>query len=100
MSKRKSKGQGQKTAPQSKAPQKQASPKKALPKKAAPKKAQGKKGGPKKAFNLSLAIGTAFGGAFVALGLYGVIAQGKPGGLYISLLGLLVFGAIVWSYRS
>lgn len=47
-----------------------------------------------------LAIGTAFGGAFVALGLYGVIAQGKPGGLYVSGLGLLVFGAIVWIYRQ
>lgn len=100
MSKRKSKGQGQTVAPRNKAPQKQASSKKASPKKTDPKKAPGKKGGQKKAFNLALALGTGFGGAFVALGLYGAIAQGKPGGLYISLLGLLVFGAIVWSYRS
>lgn len=100
MSKRKSKGQGQTAPPRNKAPQKQAQSKKASPKKTAPKKSPGKKGGQKKTFNLSLALGTGFGGAFVALGLYGVIAQGKPGGLYIVLLGLLVFGAIAWSYRN
>lgn len=95
MSKNRQKGQGKKTAPQAVKPKKAAQPAKNKKAKGpAPKKVSGKKN-----FNFSLAVGTAFGGAFVALGLYGAIGQGNAGGYYIAALGLLVFGAIAWVYR-
>ncbi len=70
------------------------------PKTRPPKHRFSKGGGPKKRFTLSAAAGLAIGVFFVGFGLYGVVGQGKPGGLYLSALGLLVFGAVAWSYRG